>query len=266
MNSPCVTGLVTWKVKPVPGKTNHPREIPGGQAGSQASCRLVQRGTVTRRRLSWWTAFPSHAQDLPAVALAVLALDGGQSDGWHRFAAPLVPRIKRSDFFLPLQSPGISFSEVKTSPLLARFLPKRSWESSWLLENIWERGREGAVKWQALSAPWGKPCLAAQDRRTNQCHGTGRLGKSHRGSGSFWPACLPVCLSVLSIPPAWPELQLPPALGSPGISDPGCLCFWPTTEDFSWLHFLDFGSYGRFSSSFQYRREKVGEAREWSYI
>lgn len=44
------------------------------------------------------------------------------------------------------------------------------------------------------------------------------------------------------------------------------MLYQPTTEDFSWLHFLDFGSDKGLPSSFQYRREKVDETREWGYI
>ena len=51
------------------------------------------------------------------MALAVLALDGGQSDGWHHFLAPLLPRNERSDFSSPAVLWDLIFRGKDISPL-----------------------------------------------------------------------------------------------------------------------------------------------------
>lgn len=177
---------------------------------------------------------------------------------------PLLYLETKGLIFLPLQSSGISFSEAKTSPLLACFPPKCHELSQLLLENIWERGREGAVKWQRSALAEGSPArlhgAGGQISATAQAGSASLMG----GAGAI---DLPVCLSIHAIHPTrWARTPAPPALGSPGISNPFCLCFWPTTEDFSWLHFLNFGSYKGLSSSFQYGRDKVDETGERGYI
>lgn len=81
-------GLAMWKVKLVPGEMNHPREIPGGQAGGQVSRRVLWKGAVMRRLL---------VSDLPDMSLAVLALDGGQSDSRHHFPSSLIEKNEGFD-------------------------------------------------------------------------------------------------------------------------------------------------------------------------
>lgn len=191
-------------------------------------------------------------------------VSSGQRPVWWLASLPCPSlTLKQKVWFFFHCSPLGSYFLAKPPPLLAQFPPKRSCQSSWLLENIWEHGREGAVKEQELSTHWGKLCLAAQGSNVNHCHSTGKLSKSHGGSRSFWPACLSFHVLHAACEARTPA---PPALGSSGISDLFFLWFWSMIEDFSWLGFLDFYSYTGLSSFPTQKRQSWWDQRMGIYL
>lgn len=196
---------VMWKVKLVPREMNHSRENPSGQAWSQAFCRLLQKRIVTRWPLSWWTAFPSHAQDLSAVALALLALDGGQSDGWHHSPAPLLPWNKKSDFSSTTVLWVRIFGGKDIFPLGSAPTQMKLWElmTSGKHLGVWKGGSSERARAQHSLRETLLGCTRQEDKSLPQ----NRQAQQVSWSEQELLTCLSICPSMLSIPPAGPELQ-----------------------------------------------------------
>lgn len=172
----------------------------------QAFCRLLQKGMVTRWWLSWWAAFLSHTQDLSAAALALLPLDGGQSNGWHHSLAPFLPWKKRSDFSSTAVLWVHAFRGKDISPLGLVPTQTKLWElmTSGKHLGAWKGGSSERASAQHSLRETLLGCTRQEDKS---------LPQHRRAQQVSWReqellTCLSACPSMLSIPSAGPELQL----------------------------------------------------------
>lgn len=128
---------------------------------------------VSCSRREWWQE-DSSAGEQPSPGPPCHGGSPGWRPAWWLESLPCPSHTSkwRLWFFFHCSPPVSHFQTQSHLPPWLGSHPKEECKSSWLLENIWVRGREGAVKLQVLGTDWGKLCPAAWGRRTNQCHST----------------------------------------------------------------------------------------------
>lgn len=155
---------------------------------------------VTKKKLLRWGTDPSsRAQDLPAMAAAVGARGGCQSEGWHLI--PGLPINQKVLGFLPLLPQDL----IYVSPLGSGPTQLKLWE----LVNLWKTSGSVEVRDSALT----------EVKTTARLHRAGQEDKPG-------PWHRPVCVSV------HPAGSAPPALGSSVTSSSFSLWFWFLIWDF----------------------------------
>ena len=212
-----------WKVKLMSREMNYAREIPGGQAWSQASLRLLQKGTADKKTTQLVNSLPP-PRTRP-LCYGISCVSSGWRPVWWLASLRCSSRTskRRVSFFFYWNPLGSHFQRQWHLPswlgscLNEAVRPRDFWKTSGSME-----GRE----------EWNGKCSALTEENSAQLRGAGGktsamaqagLASLTEGAGA---SDLPVCVSTPALHPTyWARTPSPPALGSPGISDPFCLYF-----------------------------------------
>lgn len=206
MNSPCLTGLVMWKVKLVPGEMNHPREIPGGQAWSQASCRVAPKGNGDKKTAQLVNSLPQPRTGPPRRGIS--RVSSGWRPAWWlaSLPCPSCTSKRRVWFFLHCSPRGSHFQRQRHLPSWLASPPNVNTSSH---SFFWKTSGsvEGREQWNGNaqhSLREAQPGCMGQEDKSVPRH---RQARQVSWGEQELLTCLSVCPSMLSIPLAGPELQ-----------------------------------------------------------